>query len=121
MAPNIPAADYTNDPRAIEIAAAAKELNEKREAWLNPPDLVKRVPEVVEGYPDRILPIDDAAAKELKKRTLTNLYNARPAWLNGLHRRLDAAVAAAYGWSEDISEDDALAALLALNNARSSR
>ena len=54
----------------------------------------------------------------LKKRTLTNLYNARPAWLDGLHRRLDAAVAAAYGWSEDISEDDALARLLELNRMR---
>ena len=73
---------------------------------------------MVEGYPDRLLPVDDDAAKVLKKRTLTNLYNARPAWLDGLHRRLDAAVAAAYGWPEDIAEDDALAALLALNRAR---
>lgn len=121
LTPNIPAADYADDPRAVAIAEAAKELNDKREAWLNPPDLVKRVPEVVEGYPDRILPIDDAAEKELKKRTLTNLYNARPAWLNGLHKRLDGAVAAAYNWPEDISEDDALAALLALNHARSNR
>ena len=32
---------------------------ELREAWLNPPDLVKRVPEVVPGFPDRILPVDD--------------------------------------------------------------
>ncbi|MGR3466730.1 MAG: hypothetical protein ACU0CI_02550, partial [Shimia sp.] len=82
----------------------------------------RREPEVVAGYPDRILPIDDAAARELKKRTLTNLYNARPAWLGGLHRRLDAAVAAAYGWPEDdpesITEDEALRRLLALNQAR---
>jgi type II restriction/modification system DNA methylase subunit YeeA len=118
LTPNIPAADYADDPRAIAIAEAAKELNEKREAWLNPPDLVKRVPEVVEGYPDRILPRDEAAEKELKKRTLTNLYNARPAWLDGLHSRLDAAVAQAYGWPEDIAEDEALVRLLALNLER---
>jgi hypothetical protein len=73
---------------------------------------------VVEGYPDRILPKDEAAAKELKKRTLTNLYNARPAWLAGPHDRLDAAVAAAYGWPADMSKDDALARLLELNRAR---
>jgi type II restriction/modification system DNA methylase subunit YeeA len=62
LTPNIPAADYAADPRAQAIAAAAARLNELRENWLNPPDLVKRVPEVVPGYPDRILPIDDAAA-----------------------------------------------------------
>ncbi|SPJ25943.1 DNA methyltransferase [Palleronia abyssalis] len=116
-----PAADYANDPRAEAIAAAAWVLNEKREAWLNPPELVRREPEVVEGYPDRILPKDEAAAKELKKRTLTKLYNARPAWLAGLHDRLDAAVADAYGWPADISEDDALAHLLELNRARAAR
>lgn len=40
------------------------------------------------------------------------------AWLDALHRRLDEAVAAAYGWPTDIGEEDALAALLALNHAR---
>ena len=118
LTPDIPAADYADDPRAQAIAAAARELNDKREAWLNPPDLVRRVPEVVEGYPDRLLPVDEAAAKELKRRTLTNLYNTCPAWLDGLHRRLDAAVAAAYGWPDAISEDDALTRLLELNRAR---
>ncbi len=54
----------------------------------------------------------------LRERTLTNLYNARPQWLADAHRDLDAAVAAAYGWSADISEDDALAKLLELNLAR---
>jgi len=96
-------------------------LDQKREVWLNPPDLVRREPEVVAGYPDRILPVDEAAAKELKKRTLTNLYNARPAWLDSLHRRLDAAVATAYGWPEDITEDDALARLLELNRTRAAK
>src|SRR5206468_9429552 len=55
LTPNIPAADYANDPRAIAIADAAAELNRLREAWLNPPDLVRIEPEVVPGYPDRIL------------------------------------------------------------------
>ena len=46
-------------------------------SWLKPPDLVRRVPEVVPGYPDRLLPVDDRAAAILRKRTLTNLYNER--------------------------------------------
>jgi hypothetical protein len=54
----------------------------------------------------------------LKTRTLTHLYNERPAWLANAHRDLDAAVAAAYGWPADISDEDALAHLLALNLAR---
>jgi hypothetical protein len=59
------------------------------------------------------------AAAVLKTRTLTNLYNERPAWLDNAHRDLDAAVAAAYGWPADISEEDALSRLLALNLERS--
>ena len=118
LTPNIPAADYADDPRAQKIAAAAARLNELRENWLNPPDLVRRVPEVVEGYPDRILPVDEAAEKELKKRTLTKLYNARPAWLDHAHQALDEAVAEAYGWPVDLSEDDILARLFALNQER---
>lgn len=118
LTPNIPAAATAADPRAQAIAAAARRLNELREAWLNPADLVRREPEVVPGFPDRILPKDDAAAKLLAKRTLTNLYKERPRWLADAHAALDAAVAAAYGWPADISEDDALAALLALNLAR---
>ena len=51
----------------------------------------------------------------MKKRTLTNLYNARPQWLADAHAALDAAIAKACGWDADISEEDALAALLALN------
>jgi type II restriction/modification system DNA methylase subunit YeeA len=118
LTPNIPAKDYADDPRAIAIAKAAKRLDDLRNAWLNPPDLIDIVPEVVPGYPDRILPKTVVAAAELKKRTLTNLYNARPQWLAEAHRDLDAAVAAAYGWPADISEEDALAKLLELNLAR---
>ena len=76
------------------------------------------MPEVVPGYPDRILPRSPEAAAILKKRTLTNLYNERPAWLDNAHRELDAAAAAAYGWPADIGEEEALARLLALNLER---
>lgn len=124
LTPNIPAADYADDPRAQAIAAAAARLNELRENWLNPADLVVREPEVVPGYPDRILPRDEEAAKELKKRTLTNLYNARPQWLANAHAALDEAVADAYGWGADwragrLVDDEILARLFALNQARS--
>ena len=69
------------------------------------------------GYPQRQVPRDEDAAKALKKRTLTNLYNARPQWLVDAHGALDAAVAAAYGWSANISDDDVLRELLALNGS----
>jgi type II restriction/modification system DNA methylase subunit YeeA len=118
LTPNIPAAAHAGDPRAVAIAAAARRLDELRRAWLNPPDLVERVPEVVPGFPDRIVPVGPKAAAILKKRTLTNLYNERPAWLDHAHRDLDAAVAAAYGWPAEIAEEDALASLLALNRER---
>ena len=122
LTPNRPAASYAEDPRAMAIAKAARALVEARDRWLNPADLVETVPEVVPGFPDRILPRNAAAAQALKARTLTKLYNTRStpegAWLDGLHQRLDEAVAAAYGWPASISEEDALAALLALNHAR---
>ncbi|MFO1420437.1 MAG: class I SAM-dependent DNA methyltransferase [Candidatus Competibacteraceae bacterium] len=121
LTPNIPAADYADDPRARAIARAAHRLNELRENWLNPPEWVRRVPEVVPGYPDRLLPVDDQAAVLLKKRTLTNLYNERPAWLVNAHRDLDAAVAAAYDWPADLGDDQVLRRLLELNRARAGR
>jgi hypothetical protein len=61
---------------------------------------------------------DGHRQKQLKKRTLTNLYNERPMWLQLAHRRLDEAVFAAYGWDLSMSDDDVLAALLALNLKR---
>jgi type II restriction/modification system DNA methylase subunit YeeA len=123
LTPNLPAADYAADPRAQAIALAAARLNELRENWLNPPDLVIRVPEVVPGYPDRILPKDAAAEAILKKRTLTNLYNTRPAWLDHAHKALDEAVANAYGWADDwragtLTDDEILARLFRLNQER---
>jgi hypothetical protein len=75
---------------------------------------------VVPGYPDRILPKDAEAAATLRERTLTRLYNERPAWLANAHDALDRAVAAAYSWPEDISTEDALARLLELNLAGAS-
>ena len=117
LQPNIPASAYVDDPRAQVIAAAAQKLNELRDNWLNPPQWVDRLPEVVPGYPDRLIPKPEHAA-ELKKRTLTNLYNQRPAWLANAHRDLDHAVAAAYGWPVDLSDDKVLRRLLALNRER---
>jgi hypothetical protein len=49
---------------------------------------------------------------------LTNLYNARAAWLDNAHEELDEAVAAAYGWPADLSDDELLANLLELNLSR---
>ncbi|MCG3190245.1 MAG: hypothetical protein LKCHEGNO_02888 [Burkholderiaceae bacterium] len=108
---------------ATAIARAAKRLVDLRDAWLNPPEWTERVPEVVplgmavSPYPDRIV-AKPGFEKELAKRTLTNLYNARPAWLAQAHEALDAAVAAAYGWSDytpALADDEILRRLLALN------
>jgi hypothetical protein len=92
-----PGTEPKDDPRVEAIAAAAKRLIENRDAWLNPPG---------------------ASVAELKRRTLTNLYNQRPQWLEDAHRALDKAVLAAYGWPEDISDTDILERLLALNRER---
>ena len=74
--PWAPGVEPKDDPRIGAIAQAAKELVEQRDRWLN-----------AEGLSDA----------DKKKRTLTNLYNARPTWLDLAHKRLDAAVFAAYG------------------------
>ena len=106
---------------ALAIAQAAYRLNEQRENWLNPPTWVERVPEVVPGYPDRIIPKPGYEIK-LKAQTLTNLYNQRPSWLDNAHKALDAAVAAAYGWddySPEMADEVILGRLLALNLERS--
>lgn len=126
LTPDIFAADYAIDPRAQAIAAAAVRLNELRENWLNPPDLVQQVPEIVPGYPDRQLPVDAKAEAELKKRTLTNLYNTRPAWLDYADKALDEAVAEAYGWGDDwrsgtLTDDEILSRLFQLNQQRTAQ
>ena len=117
-------------PHARAIAQAAHRLDGLRRNWLNPPEWTQRVPEVVplgmaaSPYPDRIEPkpgLSEADAKALQKRTLTNLYNQRPAWLAQAHAALDAAVAAAYGWTDyapSLPDEEILRRLLALNLQR---
>ena len=56
--------------RTLPIAAAR--LNEQRENWLNPADLVRREPEVVPGYPDRILPRDPTIAAKFNTYRLAD-------------------------------------------------
>lgn len=89
------------DPKVQAIAEAARELVRLRDEWLNP-------------SPGELL----NGGGKLKDRTLTNLYNKRPDWLDLAHKRLDAAVFDAYGWPHDLSDDDILARLLALNLER---
>ena len=119
---DLPATDYVDDLRAKAVADAARNLVAARDRWLYPDDLIEWIPEVIAGFPARPVPRSTVAARELKDRTLTNLYSARGkpegAWLDALHRTLDAAVAAAYGWLDDIADDEVLARLLALNHAR---
>ena len=124
------------------IAAAAQELNTLRERWLNPPEwtveTILEFPGSVDGpwaryidpstinsklstglvrYP-RLEPRDADCAAKLKERTLTKLYNERPAWLDLAHKKLDAAVAAAYGCPADLTDEQILEKLLALNLER---
>ena len=114
LTPNVPAADYVEDPRAIAIAEAARRLVDLRDRWVNPPEWVEWVDEPMPGYPKRPV-ARDGTAKQLRSRTLTSLYNARPKWLVDAHAALDAAVAAAYGWSTDGGDDEALRQLLPMN------
>ena len=90
-----------DDPHVQAIAQAAKELVKQRDRWLNPQLTVTS--EVIVNSP---------------KRTLTNLYNARPTWLDLAHKKLDEAVFAAYGWKSDLSDEQILGRLLALNLER---
>jgi type II restriction/modification system DNA methylase subunit YeeA len=127
------------DRQKSDISKAAKELNELRENWLNPPEWtttrVLEFPGSIDGpwsrfvvepdargigtarYP-RIEPRDGDCAKKLTKRTLTNLYNERPAWLANAHEKLDAAIASAYDFGVDLTDEQILEKLLALNIER---
>ncbi len=122
LTPDQDATVYITHSRALAIATAAQALVETRDRWLNPQELIEYIPEVVPGFPDRILPKDAAAAAILRTRTLTALYNQRGkpegAWLDALHLVLDEAVAAAYGWPADLPDADVLGRLLALSHAR---
>jgi hypothetical protein len=92
-----PGHEPQGSPLVEAIAEATRELVEQRDKWLNPPD---------------------TSAEELKRRTLTNLYNARPAWLAEAHRKLDEAVFAAYGWPSTFTAVELLEHLLDLNHQR---
>ncbi len=111
---------------AENIAAAARRLNELRENWLNPPEWVDWVitpEEEKAGFPKRPVAKPGHEA-DLKKRTLTNLYNQRPAWLDLAHKELDKAVAAAYGWTDytaEMPDEEILRRLLALNLERAAQ
>ena len=98
-----PFPEPTDEQRAA-IAAAAAELHRLRANWLNPVDLLGNSP---------------LTAAQRRQRTLTHLYNQRPQWLDNAHQQLDAAVAAAYGWSPHLYDQPLLQRLLALNLERS--
>ena len=117
LTPARSAADYADDPHAIAIADAARRLVELRDNWLNPSDCVDWV-QVHPDFPKQPVPRNDDAVAELKRRTLTRLYNARPQWLADAHAVLDATVATAYGWDAEMPEDESLRALLTLNMER---
>lgn len=185
--PWAPGKEPVDEPRVHAIAAAARELCERRDRWLNPPEWTQTeylefpatrggiwdryiapyapgsapaaTPAVADAPPStpwggvrdeqerqrlnqeraaqqvqtaglsaatvglarypRLVPRDADCAQRLAKRTLTNLYNQQPEWLIQAHRKLDAAVAAAYGWPVDLADAPMLANLLALNLARS--
>lgn len=126
-----------------KIASAANDLDRLRNQWLSPPEWTTteelcfpgsadgpwkryvRDVDPVSGigtvrYP-RIVPKNADFGMKLKARTLTNLYNEQPAWLKTAHRKLDEVVFAAYGWKPDISDEEVLAHLLALNLERAAR
>ncbi|MHB0868238.1 MAG: class I SAM-dependent DNA methyltransferase [Chloroflexota bacterium] len=92
-----PGDELIGDPLVEVISQAARELVEKRDAWLTPVG---------------------ASEAELKRRTLTNLYNQRPTWLAQAHEQLDHAVLDAYGWPHDLTDEQILERLLALNLER---
>jgi hypothetical protein len=136
-----PFPEPTEQQRAA-IAEPAKELDRLRNNWLNPPEWTREevleFPGSADGpwarfvhepgargigtvrYP-RIVAKDPEFAKLLARRTLTNLYNERPTWLDLAHRKLDEAVFAAYGWEPGMSDEEISAKLLELNLERSKK
>ena len=131
MAQSFQCLSSTSSVRTVaeKIVRAAHRLNELRENWLNPPEWIQRVPEVIplgmtaSPYPDRIV-AKFGHEKDLAERTLTKLYNQRPAWLHVAHQALDTSVAAAYGradYTPNMPDEEILKRLLALNLHRAGR
>lgn len=126
LTPNIPAAQYEDNEKAKAIANTAHKLVKLREHYLNPPEWTEWVitpEEQAAGFPRRPVPKPGHEA-DLKKRTLTNLYNDRPSWLVLAHETLDQTVADAYGWSDytpQWTDEVILRRLLALNQQRSGK
>lgn len=110
-------------PASQAIATAIRRLVQARDNWLNPVELTERTPEIVPCFPDRIIAKVGHEA-DLKKRTLTALYNKQPPWLIRAHQQLDNSVAAAYGWTDytpAMTDNEILKRLLALNQQRANK
>ena len=91
-----PGSEPITDPRYVAIAEAARQLVEKRDAWLI-----------------------GSKSVDKKPHTLTRLYNEQPTWPPMAHRKLDTAVFDAYGWDANINDVAILQKLLELNVLRS--
>ena len=95
LRPNISIFKVMENPIALTIANRARALYDAREA---------------------------ALTSGLKPLDMTQLYDLSAsgdaAWLIAAHRQLDIAVAAAYGWSPDLSNEELLVALGALHHER---
>ncbi|CAG0968281.1 hypothetical protein ANAEL_01031 [Anaerolineales bacterium] len=121
--PYPPGQEPKDDPRVIAIGQAAKELVEQRERWLDPHPSSPKYDNINLGkHEDPSMSylgeVSEGRRGQGSKRTLTNLYNQRPTWLELAHKRLDEAVFAAYGWSPDLSDEEILERLLKLNLER---
>ena len=88
---------------------------------MTPQQFIAKWQRVTLSESQRLVPKDADCAARLAKRTLTKLYNDRPAWLDLAHKKLDAAVFAAYGWGPGMSDDELLEKLLALNLERATK
>ena len=112
-----------NDPQAFKkVESASRDFHSLREEWLNPPKWVVRSPEIAPGFPERLLP-KPGYEENLKSRTMTDLYNELPTWLENAQAVLDQAVASTYGWldySVSMSADTILSRLLDLNHKQAS-
>lgn len=121
---------------AKAVSEAARSLEEARHKWLFPPQWTKTVSIDFSASTDGIwaafivgntsdgigtarysrrVPTDSDILKSYNKRTLTNLYNQNPTWLQDAHRLLNEAVLSAYGWPSDISDDKIIERLIVLN------